>query len=249
MGNTAQQCRRGFFSRFWFCRRSRRFKINIIFGSHTFVPISWMCKKQTSVSHSSTEAEIISLDAGLRIDGMPALDLWDLVTEVFHSSPNRLKKSKGEEYRETRRVKPHQTSTPKTKPRFQPQHDNFDLNNKCLPSWLKPFPSKTMWRFGVHPAVVVDPLGKTTAGARGNCSCEWTRIGRYRPEHDVKRLPSATRFSSWYYRLCGDEVCVQLFLQSYVAASWTRRKTVHAPVCVSMQREIRTSPWNQRFRG
>ena len=30
-----------------------------IFGSHTFVPISWMCKKQTSVSHSSTESEII----------------------------------------------------------------------------------------------------------------------------------------------------------------------------------------------
>ena len=27
-----------------------------IFGSHTFVPISWMCKTQTSVSHSSTEA-------------------------------------------------------------------------------------------------------------------------------------------------------------------------------------------------
>ena len=48
------------------------------FGSHTFVPISWMCKKQTSVSHSSTESEIISLDAGLRLDGLPALDLWDL---------------------------------------------------------------------------------------------------------------------------------------------------------------------------
>ena len=34
----------------------------------------WICKKQTSVSHSSTEAEIISLDAGLRMDGIPALD-------------------------------------------------------------------------------------------------------------------------------------------------------------------------------
>ena len=41
-----------------------------VFGSHTFVPISWMCKKQTSVSHSSTESEIISLDAGLRLDGI-----------------------------------------------------------------------------------------------------------------------------------------------------------------------------------
>ena len=54
-----------------------------IFGSHTFVPISWMCKKQTSVSHSSTESEIISLDTGLRLDGKPAVDLWDLIVEVL----------------------------------------------------------------------------------------------------------------------------------------------------------------------
>ena len=53
------------------------------FGSHTFVPISWMCKKQTSVSHSSTESEIISLDTGLRLDGLPALELWDLIVSVF----------------------------------------------------------------------------------------------------------------------------------------------------------------------
>ena len=54
-----------------------------VFGSHTFVPISWMCKKQTSVSHSSTESEIISLDAGLRLDGIPALDFWDLIVLVL----------------------------------------------------------------------------------------------------------------------------------------------------------------------
>ena len=34
-----------------------------------------MCKKQTSVSHSSTESEFISLDAGLR--------LWDLIVSVL----------------------------------------------------------------------------------------------------------------------------------------------------------------------
>ena len=45
-----------------------------VFGSHTLVPINWMCKKQTSVSHSSTESEIISLDTGLRLDGLPALE-------------------------------------------------------------------------------------------------------------------------------------------------------------------------------
>ena len=49
-----------------------------------------MCKKQTSDSHSSTEVEIISLDAGLRMDGIPALDLWDLVMETFHYVPNKI---------------------------------------------------------------------------------------------------------------------------------------------------------------
>ena len=54
-----------------------------VVGSHTFVPISWMCKKQTSVLHSSTESEIISLDAGFRLDGITALDLWDLIVAVL----------------------------------------------------------------------------------------------------------------------------------------------------------------------
>ena len=56
-----------------------------IFGSHTFVPTRWMCKKQTSVSHSSTESEIISLDTGLRLDGLLAVELWDLIVslEIF----------------------------------------------------------------------------------------------------------------------------------------------------------------------
>ena len=46
-----------------------------IFGGRTFVPISWMCKKQTSVSHSFTESDKILLDACLRMDGLLALDL------------------------------------------------------------------------------------------------------------------------------------------------------------------------------
>ena len=42
-----------------------------------------MCQKQTAVSHSSTESEIISLDTGLRLDGLLALELWDLIVSVF----------------------------------------------------------------------------------------------------------------------------------------------------------------------
>ena len=51
-----------------------------VFGR--FVPVSWMCKKQTAVSRSSTEAVILSLDAGLRMEGL--LDL------SFSSTPSRL---------------------------------------------------------------------------------------------------------------------------------------------------------------
>ena len=96
-----------------------------IFGSQTFVPISWMCKKQTSVSHSSTEAEIISLDAGLRMDGIPALDLWDSGIEVFHSSPNQINKSKDQESQGnlSRNTTLHMKDPNPTK------HVNLDLNN------------------------------------------------------------------------------------------------------------------------
>ena len=47
-----------------------------------------MCKKQTAVSHSSTESEIISLDAGLGLDGIHALDLWDLIVLVLGNREN-----------------------------------------------------------------------------------------------------------------------------------------------------------------
>ena len=88
VGNTAKQCRLGLFQDSDFAgdledSKSTSGGTLCIFGSHTFDPISWMCKKQTSVSHSSTESEIISLDTGLRLDGLPALELWDLIVSVF----------------------------------------------------------------------------------------------------------------------------------------------------------------------
>ena len=91
MGDIAQHCRLGLFQDSDFAReledsKSSSGKILCIFGSRTFVPMSCMCKKQTSVSHSSTEPDIISLDVGLRIDSVLALDLWDVVIDVLHSS-------------------------------------------------------------------------------------------------------------------------------------------------------------------
>ena len=39
-----------------------------LFGCRLFGPISWICKKETLVFHSSTESEVVSLDAVLRKD-------------------------------------------------------------------------------------------------------------------------------------------------------------------------------------
>ena len=95
LGNTAKHCRLGLFQDSDFAgdledSKSTSGGILCVFGSHTFVPTSWMCKKQTSVSHSSTESENISLDAGLRLDGIPALDLWDLIVAVLgNTNQNR----------------------------------------------------------------------------------------------------------------------------------------------------------------
>ena len=77
VGNTAKRGRLGLFQDSDLAgdledSKSTSGGILCIFGSRTFVPRSWMCKKQTSVSHSSTEAEIISLEASLRMDGNPA---------------------------------------------------------------------------------------------------------------------------------------------------------------------------------
>ena len=79
MGNTAKQCRLRLFQDPDFDgdledSKSTSGGTLCVFGSHTFVPKSWMCKKQTSVTHSSTESEIISLDSGLRLDRLPALE-------------------------------------------------------------------------------------------------------------------------------------------------------------------------------
>ena len=40
------------------------------------------------VEHGSTESEVFSLGAGFRMNGLFAVDLWDVVIEVLHSSNN-----------------------------------------------------------------------------------------------------------------------------------------------------------------
>ena len=99
-----------------------------IFGSHTFVPISWMCQKQPSVPHSSTESEVISLDAGLRLDGIPTLDQWDLIVAVL-GNRNQSQKEHGDLLMNKREVRspPHTIHKRKQSQRVINDLDNVDF--------------------------------------------------------------------------------------------------------------------------
>ena len=112
MGNNAKQCRLGLFQGSDFAgdfedSKSTSGGTLCIFGSHTIVLFSWMCKKQTSVSHSSTESEIISLDAGMRMDDIPALDLWDLIVAVLHGNTHQKDQVRRDPYESPTRKKIH----------------------------------------------------------------------------------------------------------------------------------------------
>ena len=62
------------------------------------------------------------------MDGIPALDLWDLVMEVYHSSPTQSKKSKGQargnSLRDTTSNKHTQNQT-----EDPTKHNNHELSN------------------------------------------------------------------------------------------------------------------------
>ena len=85
-----------------------------------------MCKKQISVSHSSTESDIISLDAGLRLDGLPALDLWDLIVAVLRGNTNQSIQVRGDPCTNQREER----STPHTMQKRKKAHGMInDLDN------------------------------------------------------------------------------------------------------------------------
>ena len=55
----------------------------VLVGPQTWVPLTWLVKKQSATSHSSTEAEIVALEAAIRMEGLPLLSLWDDVVSVI----------------------------------------------------------------------------------------------------------------------------------------------------------------------
>ena len=102
-----------------------------------------MCEKQTSVSQSSTESGIISLDECSRMDGIPALDLWDLVIDVFHSSANQTNKTKDDrESRGNLWVK----TQPSMRKQIPTMHTNLDQTTiDHVPSSVTLCGSNAMW--------------------------------------------------------------------------------------------------------
>ena len=87
VGNTSKQCRLGLFQDSDFAgdledSKSTSGRTLCIFGSHTFVPISWMCKKKLLflTVQQNLKSSRWTLD---RLDGLPALELWNLVVSVL----------------------------------------------------------------------------------------------------------------------------------------------------------------------
>jgi hypothetical protein len=61
-------------------QRSTSGYYSVIRGHNTSFPISAGSKRQTCVSHSTPEAELVAADYGLRTDGLPALSLWRVLS-------------------------------------------------------------------------------------------------------------------------------------------------------------------------
>ena len=51
----------------------------VLKGPNSFFPLGWVSKRQTSVSRSTTESEIVLLAHSLYREGLPALSLWSVL--------------------------------------------------------------------------------------------------------------------------------------------------------------------------
>ena len=95
VSNTAQHCRLGLFQDSDFAgdlEDSNQPRESYVSSEaeHLFFLVGCASSKH-QYPYSSTESEIISFDAELRMDGSPALDLWDIVIEVLRSTSNTTK--------------------------------------------------------------------------------------------------------------------------------------------------------------
>ena len=100
VGNNAEHCRLGLFQDSDFCWRPWGLKI-FLWGSLMYHWKPNICPHQLHMQEAnistlqcSAECQIISVDAGLRMNGLLALDFWDTVIEVLRSVNKTVKKNK-----------------------------------------------------------------------------------------------------------------------------------------------------------
>ena len=86
--------------------------------------ISWTCKNQMAVSHSSTVAEVISLDTGPKMEGLLALHLCAAVIDVLEPPASR---ASGDSSRQPK---------PKTLNARQESSDKATPNMMCITSLI-----------------------------------------------------------------------------------------------------------------
>ena len=89
----------GTVSGLWLCRRPWTLKINIR-RCLVYFRKSHVCANMLDVPETDVSFTLFYrgwnhlLGAGSRMDGIPALTLWDLVIEIFHSVPNKIEQPK-----------------------------------------------------------------------------------------------------------------------------------------------------------
>ena len=81
-----------------------------IAGPHTFEPVTSFSKRQGAVSHSSTEAEIISLEEAVRSEGLSVLTFWEHVVLLFGEHRRTRQSDKKEHWYVELNSQPAQTS-------------------------------------------------------------------------------------------------------------------------------------------
>ena len=55
----------------------------MLVGPNSFFILDVICKKQTVVSHSSSESELVAVDTHIRTSTIPILDFWDYILDVY----------------------------------------------------------------------------------------------------------------------------------------------------------------------
>ena len=89
----------------------------VLVGPRTWAPLGAICKAQGAVSHSTTEAEVISFEVGLRTEGLPVLIFWDFVYPYISSGGPEPKKNN---LAFTTRGEVHRKNEEKTRSMFMP---------------------------------------------------------------------------------------------------------------------------------